>query len=49
MHILLSLNTSGSKLDHDCKPNAVATFHGNTLVVKATENIEGSIPDKVRK
>lgn len=38
---------SGSKLDHSCKPNAVASFHGSTLVVRATEEIENPTPDKV--
>ncbi|KAL4231552.1 hypothetical protein ACF0H5_009133 [Mactra antiquata] len=38
---------SGSMLDHSCKPNAVAIFHGCTLVVTATERIENFSPNKV--
>lgn len=38
---------SGSKLDHSCKPNAVASFHGSTLVVRATEDMVDSSPDRV--
>ncbi|XP_060555621.1 histone-lysine N-methyltransferase SMYD3-like [Ruditapes philippinarum] len=38
---------SGSMLDHSCKPNAVATFHGCTLVVRATEDIPDPSPNKV--
>lgn len=35
-------------LNHDCRPNAVATFHGPTLVVRTTEAISDMTPAKVR-
>ncbi|XP_052772836.1 histone-lysine N-methyltransferase SMYD3-like [Mya arenaria] len=37
----------GSRLDHSCSPNAVTSFHGVTLVVRATQDILDNSPNKV--
>lgn len=38
---------SSSKLNHSCRPNAVATYHGVKLVVKAVRDIPDGTHDKV--
>ena len=40
---------SPSLIDHSCLPNAVVTFSGKLLCVRALEKIENPSPDNVSK